>query len=118
MLKKIGFVTAGVAAGMVMLSGFASAEDVHVGQWPGDDDGHGDVGLVNVNNVDALHNVNANIGVCDNNINVLGVQVPVEDVANGIGLPLLSPGENEVEGTTPENCASAASQDGGTVQDR
>jgi hypothetical protein len=117
MIKKLGFVTAGVAAGMVMLSGFASAEDVHVGQWPGGEDDHSEVGLVNVNNVDALHNVNVNAGVCDNNINVLGVQVPVEDVANGIGIPLLSPGENDVEGMTPENCASTASMDGGTVQD-
>jgi len=117
MIKKIGFVTAGVAAGMMMLSGLASAEDVHVGQWPGDEEGNSEVGLVNVNNVDAFHNVNVNAGVCDNNINVLGVQVPVEDVANGIGLPLLSPGEHEAEGTTPENCASAAAEDGGTVQD-
>jgi hypothetical protein len=117
MIKKIGFVTAGVAAGMMMLSGLASAEDVHVGQWPGDEEGNSEVGLVNVNNVDALHNVNVNAGVCDNNINVLGVQVPVEDVANGIGLPLLSPGEHDVAGTTPENCASAAAEDGGTLQD-
>jgi hypothetical protein len=117
MIKKIAFVTAGVAAGMTMLSGFATAENVHVGQWPGDEEGHSEVGLVNVNNVDALHNVNVNAGVCDNNINVLGVQVPVEDVANGIGLPILSPGENDAEGSTPENCASATSEDGGTVQD-
>jgi hypothetical protein len=118
MIKKIGFVTAGVAAGMVMLSSFASAEGVHVaGPGPGGEEGNNEVGLVNVNNVDALHNVNVNVGVCDNNINVLGVQVPVEDVANGIDLPLLSPGYNEAEGATPENCASATAEDGGTFQD-
>lgn len=118
MLKKIGFVTAGVAAGMAMMSGFATAEGADSpGYWPGDEDQNSEVGLVNVNNVDALHNVNVNAGVCDNNINVLGVQVPVEDVANGIGLPILSPGEHDAEGSTPENCASASSEDGGTVQD-
>lgn len=117
MIKKIAFVTAGVAAGMTMLGGFASAEDVHFGKWPGDEQGHSNDGLVNVTNVDLLHNVNANVGVCDNNINVLGVQVVVEDVANGLNVPILSPGVHEAEGSTPENCASASSEDGGTVQD-
>ena len=116
MIKKIGFVTAGVAAGMMMLSGLASAEDVHVGQWPGDEEGNSEVGLVNVNNVDAFHNVNVNAGVCDNNINVLGVQVPIQDTANGIGVPVLAPGEHEAEGENPENCASGEIADGGTTQ--
>jgi hypothetical protein len=121
MLKKVGFVTAGVAAGMVMLSGFASAEGAHVpngyGYGFGGDEGNDEVGLVNVNNVDALHNVNVNAGVCDNNINVLGVQVPVDDVLNGIGIPILSPGEHDAEAAAPYNCASASSDDGGSVQD-
>lgn len=118
MLKKIGFVTAGAAAGMIMMSGFASADKGDAHDWYGhDDDGYGQVGLVNVNNVDALHNVNANVGVCDNNVNVLGVQVPVEDVLNGVGVPILSPGEHEAEGATPYNCASGSVEDGGTVQD-
>jgi hypothetical protein len=118
MLKKIGFATAGVAAGMIMLSGFAAAEGSSAAGYP---HGHGDegedqVGLINVTNVDALHNVNVDAGVCDNNINVLGVQVPVEDVANGIGIPILSPGEHDAEGATPDNCASASLDDGGSVQ--
>jgi hypothetical protein len=115
MMKKIVGVTAGVAAGMVMLSGFASATPTD--RPYGDDDGNNQVGLVNLNNVDVLHNVNANLGVCDNNVNVLGVQVPVEDVANGIGVPILSPGEHDAEGATPYNCASASLDDGGSVQD-
>ena len=118
MLKKIGFVTAGVATGMAMLSGFASAQGAHTqGYWPGDEGEGSEIGLVNVDNVDVLHNVNVTGGVCDNNINVLGVQVVVEDVANGIGVPILSPGEHDAEGATPENCASSSSEDGGTVQD-
>ena len=120
MLKKIGFVTAGMAAGMVMMSGFAAAEGTPGPSGYGygfDDEGNDQVGLVNVNNVDALHNVNANVGVCDNNVNVLGVQVPVEDVLNGIGVPILSPGEHDAEAALPENCASASLQDGGSVQD-
>jgi hypothetical protein len=121
MLKKIGFVTVGAAAGMMMLSGLAAADNTggphgH-GYGYGEDEGNSQVGLVNVNNVDALHNVNVNAGVCDNNINVLGVQVPVEDVANGVGIPILSPGEHDAEGATPYNCASASLDDGGSVQD-
>ncbi|WP_424190413.1 hypothetical protein ACOBQX_19875 [Actinokineospora sp. G85] len=114
MLKKIGVVTAGVAAGMVMLSGFATAQAADVQEH---DDDFGQVGLVNLNNTDILHNVNANVGVCDNNINVLGVQVPVEDVANGLSVPILSPGESEAEGSTPSVCAAAGLVDGGTSQE-
>jgi hypothetical protein len=117
MLKKIGFVTAGVAAGMVMLSGFASAEGSDYPGWGHDHEGGDQTGLVNLNNLDVLHNVNANLGVCDNNINVLGVQVVVEDVLNGVGVPILSPGEHEAEAAVPENCASASLNDGGSIQD-
>jgi hypothetical protein len=118
MLKKIGFVTAGVAAGMVILGGFAAAEGSHVpGAYGYDDEGGDQVGLVNLTNVDILHNVNVTAGVCDNNINVLGVQVPVEDVANGVGVPILSPGEHDAEGASPSNCASGSVDDGGSIQD-
>jgi hypothetical protein len=123
MLKKIGFVTAGVAAGMVMLSGFAAAEgNTADGQHPhghgyGDSSEGDQVGLVNLDNVDVLHNVNVNAGVCGNDVNVLGVQVPIRQSLNGIGIPILSPGENEVEGAAPYNCASASLDDGGSVQD-
>jgi hypothetical protein len=117
MLKKIGFVTAGVAAGMVMLSGFASAEGTGGPHWGQGDEGNDQVGLLNVNNVDVLHNVNADLGVCDNNINVLGVQVPVENALNGIGVPILSPGEHDAEAASPYNCSSASLEDGGSIQD-
>ncbi|GAB3443951.1 hypothetical protein [Actinophytocola sediminis] len=112
MLKKIGFVTAGAAAGLMMMSGLASAQS---GGGHGDD-GPNQVGLANLNNTDILHNVSVALGVCDNNINVLGVQVPVEDVLNGVGVPILSPGENEAESAAPYNCASSSIEDGGTVQ--
>jgi hypothetical protein len=119
MLKKIGFVTAGVAAGMVMLSGFAAAEGSGAAGYPHGygDEGNDQIGLVNVNNVDALHNVNANAGVCGNDVNVLGVQVPIRNALNGIGVPILSPGEHDAEAAAPYNCASASIDDGGSVQD-
>lgn len=114
MLKKIGFVTAGVAAGMAMMSGFASAE---AGGGPGDGGSiQNQNGLLNLNNTDILHNVNAAVGICDNNINVLGIQVPIEDVANGIGVPILSPGSDAGQSANPENCASASLEDGGSIQ--
>ena len=52
MLKKIGFVTAGVAAGMVMLSGFASAEGSDYPGWGHDHEGGDQTGLVNLNNLE------------------------------------------------------------------
>jgi len=113
MLKKIGFVTAGVAAGMAMMSGFASAE---AGDWPGDGSIQNQNGLANLNNTDILHNVSVALGVCDNNINVLGIQVPVQDVANGIGVPILSPGATGGQNAHPENCASSSIEDGGSIQ--
>jgi hypothetical protein len=70
-----------------------------------------------VNNLDVAHNVNAVVGACDNNVNVLGVQVPVRDVANGIGVPILSPGASKASGENPYNCASGSIADGGTAQD-
>jgi len=128
MLKKIGFATAGVAAGMVMLGGVAAAEAGGETDWyPGHDDDYGQdyaqdqgydqVGLLNLQNIDVLHNVNVNAGVCDNNVNVLGVQVPIQESLNGIGVPILSPGAHEAEGVSPSNCASASLEDGGSVQD-
>ena len=114
MLKQLIVGAAAVAAGLVPFAGDASAD---TGRDPFGSDGGDSVGLLNLTNTDVLHNVNVNAGVCDNNINVLGVQVVVEDVANGVALPILSPGEHEAEGSTPENCASASSEDGGTFQD-
>jgi hypothetical protein len=118
MLKKIGFVTAALAAGAFVTGGIAAAgtphEDHHHGH-PGYDY-TGQVGLVNLNNTDALHNVNGTVGFCGNDVNVLGVQVPVRDVAEGVDVPVLSPGEHDADGQTPDNCAAGEIEDGGTVQ--
>ncbi|KZB83420.1 hypothetical protein [Amycolatopsis regifaucium] len=116
MLKKIGFVTAAMAAGAFMCGGMASAAT------PGDHYDHDgydvseQLGLLNLNNIDALHNVNAVVGACDNNVNVLGVQVPIRDSLNGIGVPILSPGSHEASGESPYNCAAGGIADGGTFQ--
>jgi hypothetical protein len=114
-IKQLGFVATALAAGMAIVGGSASATSLTVAGHPVD---HNDqVGLGNVQNLDAVHNLNVVGGVCDNNVNVLGVQVPVRDVAEGVGVPVLSPGEHDAEGETPYNCAAGDIQDGGTVQD-
>ncbi|MDQ7807314.1 hypothetical protein Q5425_26560 [Amycolatopsis sp. A133] len=111
MIKQLGFVTTALAAGLAAFGGAASAADFSV---PAD---HSEqFGLANVQSLDALHNVNVVGAVCDNNINVLGVQVPLHDVAEGIDVPILSPGAHEAEGSTPSNCASGSIADGGTAQ--
>jgi hypothetical protein len=113
-LKQFIVGAAAIAAGVIPFSGVASADEGL--PFAADRGGDGEIGLVNVDNIDVLHNVNGTLGLCDNNINVLGVQVPVEDVANGIGVPVASPGASDAVGATPENCASSAATDGGTVQ--
>jgi hypothetical protein len=115
MLKKIGFVTATMAAGAFVTGGIAAAGTPH------DEHRHGygytgQVGLVNLNNTDALHNVNGTLGFCGNDVNVLGVQVPVHHSLNGVGVPILSPGSSDAEGESPYNCASSGLSDGGTSQ--
>ncbi len=115
-IKKLGAVAVGTVAGMFMLGGIASAAPTGHDPLNVDNDDFGQVGLLNLNNIDILHNVNAVVGVCDNNINVLGVQVPVEDVANGLNIPVLSPGVNASEGETGDVCASGGIIDGGTNQ--
>lgn len=130
MIKKLGAVVAATAAGMVMLGGMASATTgapheehpaPHGHEGVGnsgsvDSSDFAQVGLVNLNNTDILHNTNVIAGVCDNNINVLGVQVPVEDVANGIDVPVLSPGDNEAESISPDICAAGGILDEGIGQ--
>ncbi|MEU4251441.1 hypothetical protein AB0F15_28905 [Amycolatopsis sp. NPDC026612] len=114
MLKKLGFVTAAMAAGAFLAGGVAAA-----GTLDGHDDHGGytsQLGLLNLNNTDALHNVNGTLGLCGNDVNVLGVQVPIHDSLNGIGVPILSPGEHEASGESPYNCASGGIADGGTSQ--
>ncbi|MDT8910150.1 hypothetical protein [Amycolatopsis sp. PS_44_ISF1] len=114
MLKKIGFLTTALAAGALLFGGIASAGT------PGDyyqgGDQHGQVGLANLSNTDVLHNVNAVVGLCGNDVNVLGVQVPVRSSLDGIGVPVLSPGKHTAEGDAPYNCASGSVVDGGSAQ--
>ncbi|MFC4856843.1 hypothetical protein [Actinophytocola glycyrrhizae] len=114
MLKQFIVGAATIAAGVIPFSGVASADEGL--PFAADRQNGDEIGLVNLNNLDVLHNVNATVGLCDNNINVLGVQVPVEDVANGVGVPVLSPGAHEAEAAIPENCASSELSDGGTYQ--
>ncbi|SFW78168.1 hypothetical protein [Amycolatopsis australiensis] len=117
MLKKVGFVVAATAAGAFLAGGVASA-----GTPGGYEHHHGghhstsQFGLLNLNNTDVLHNVNGTLGVCGNDVNVLGVQVPIHDSLNGIGVPILSPGGHEASGENPYNCASGGIADGGTSQ--
>jgi hypothetical protein len=121
MIKKIGLVAAVAAAGMVLFGGMASATSYpstgsgHSHTSVGDNGLEGQVGLLNLNNLDVLHNVNVPIGVCGNDINVLGVQVPIRNSLDGIGVPILSPGQNAAEGG-PSSCAAGAINDGGTFQ--
>jgi hypothetical protein len=110
MIKKIGLITAALAAGAFLTGGIASADTPDT---PGD---YGQVGLVNLGNTDVLHNLDVTPGICGNDINVLGVQVPIRDSLNGIGVPVLSPGEHEADGESPYNCAAGAVTDGGTSQ--
>ncbi len=76
MLKKAGVVAA-AAAGLIMLGAPAFASTAHL-QGEGWGGGHGgQVGLVNVSNVDVLHNVNGTLGLCGDNVGVLGAAVPI-----------------------------------------
>ncbi|MEV5717112.1 hypothetical protein AB0L41_24755 [Amycolatopsis mediterranei] len=114
MIKQLGFVATALAAGLAAFGGSASATTVTVSGHPVDQSEQ--FGLANVQSLDALHNVNVVGGVCDDDVNVLGVQVPLHEVANGIDVPILSPGAHEAEGSTPSNCASGSIADGGTAQ--
>ena len=77
MLKKAGVVAA-AAAGLIMLGApaFASTASLQ-GEEGWGHHGGGQVGLVNVSNVDILHNVNAVVGACGDNVGVLGAAVPI-----------------------------------------
>ncbi|OXM56131.1 hypothetical protein CFP71_14995 [Amycolatopsis thailandensis] len=91
--------------------GFVAADTPGYGH-----DHSGQVGLVNSNNIDVLHDVNGTFGLCDNEINVLGVQLPVRNSLNGVGVPILSPGHHEASGVPPRNCAAGVVSDGGSLQ--
>ncbi|WP_410667661.1 hypothetical protein [Amycolatopsis sp. cmx-4-68] len=116
MLKKIGFVVAATAASAFLAGGVAAADTPDHGHLVGGSDDSEQFGLLNLSNTDVLHNINAVVGVCGNDINVLGVQVPIHDSLNGIGIPVLSPGAHEAEGDSPYNCAAGGLADGGTSQ--
>ncbi|TDV51909.1 hypothetical protein [Actinophytocola oryzae] len=113
MLKKVIIGAAALAAGMVPLAAGQASASPFTG--PADDN---QVGVANLNNLDVLHNVNANVGVCDNTIGILAVQVPIEDVANGLGVSALTSGENEGLSAHPESCAANHNVDGGTLQSK
>ncbi|MEV7046235.1 hypothetical protein [Amycolatopsis sp. NPDC051061] len=114
MIKQLGFVATALAAGLAAFGGSASATSIDVAGHPVDHNSQ--LGLANVHNLDAVHSLNVVGSVCDDNVNVLGVQVPVRDVAQGIDVPVLSPGEHEADGASPYNCAGGGTEDGGTVQ--
>jgi hypothetical protein len=76
-LKKAGVIAA-AAAGLLMLGGPAFAGQGH--HTRGVNEAHGgQVGLVNLNDIDILKDININLiaGVCGNNVGVLGAAVPV-----------------------------------------
>jgi hypothetical protein len=99
-LKKAGVVAA-AAAGLLMLAGpaFAGGEGGHSHGYGhgyghaygdnhgyGDDHGYGDnssdndqIGLLNLNDIDVAKDIdlNAVLGVCGNNVGVLGAAVPI-----------------------------------------
>lgn len=112
-LKKVGFAAFAIAAGVTLFSGTASAAE-YGHHYDGDEH---QAGLLNLTNLDVAHNVNVTPGICNDNVNVLGVQVPVQHVANGLNVPLLSPGQNSGAGENPYNCAASGVSDGGTSQD-
>ncbi|WP_410592858.1 hypothetical protein [Amycolatopsis sp. lyj-23] len=115
MLKKVFAVTAALGAGAFLAGGVASADTTDGYVHHGDSDSLSQFSLLNLNNTDVLHNVEATVGICDDEVNVLGVQVPVDDVLNGVDVPILS-GSSAAEGKSPLNCAAGGQSDGGTGQ--
>ena len=123
MIKKIGAALALAAAGVALTGGVASAtttplgHDHGYGHMPGYGHGHHSQGILSddLNNIDILHNVNVSPGLCDDNVNVLGVQVPVQHSLDGLALPLLSPGADTSAGEGPYVC-SASSVAGDSAQ--
>lgn len=75
MMKKVVAVAA-VTAGL-MMAGAPAFAGVSGGHPVDDGDKTGQIGVVNVNDVDVLNNVNAVLGACGNNVSVIGVTVPV-----------------------------------------
>jgi hypothetical protein len=75
-LKKAGVIAA-AAAGILMLGAPAFAGQAH--HRDVNSAHNGQVGLVNLNDIDILKDINVNLiaGVCGNNVGVLGAAVPV-----------------------------------------
>jgi hypothetical protein len=113
-IKQLGFVATALAAGMAIVGGSASATEVSVAGHPIDQSDQ--LGLGNLSSLDAVHNVNVVGGVCEDDINVLLVQVPLHDVVEGVGVPVLSPGWHEAVGETPSSCTGGGIANGGTAQ--
>ncbi|MBN9790066.1 hypothetical protein DMP17_15865 [Pseudonocardia sp. TMWB2A] len=115
MLKKAGLIVAASAASLLAVSPMAFAsEGHHDGHHHADGIDKSADGLIaglNGNNVDVP------VQACNNNVpvNVLGVQVPVEDVAGGNGLTgalgVLGAGKAKSGDSVtaqPDNCAQSA----------
>lgn len=77
MLKKAGVVAA-AAAGLLMLGAPAFAGDGH-GMGGVNNAKNGQVGIVNLNDIDIVKDININgvVGACGNNVGVLGGAVPI-----------------------------------------
>ncbi|MEV7098960.1 hypothetical protein AB0M80_39635 [Amycolatopsis sp. NPDC051045] len=105
MLKKFFVVTSALGAGAFLAGGVAAADTWDDYGYQGGYDSTSQFSLLNLDNTDALHNVSGTVGFCDNDVNVLGVQVPLHDVANGVGVG---------NGESPDNCAANGLSDGGT----
>ncbi|MFC0114407.1 hypothetical protein [Kibdelosporangium aridum] len=76
MLKKAGVVAA-AAAGLLMLGAPAFAGEGHGSGI--NNAKHGQVGIVNLNDIDIIKDINVNgvLGACGNNVGVLGGAVPI-----------------------------------------
>ncbi|KDN21724.1 hypothetical protein [Amycolatopsis rifamycinica] len=105
MLKKLFVVTSALGAGAFLAGGVATADTWNGYGYEGGSDSTSQFSLVNLENTDALHNVSGTVGFCDNDFNILLVQVPLHDVANGVGVG---------DGESPDNCAGTGVSDGGT----
>ena len=77
MLKKTGLVAV-AAAGLLMLGAPAFAGEG--GHGHGVNNAHnGQVGLINLNDIDILKDINLNVvaGACGNNVGILGLALPI-----------------------------------------
>ena len=98
--RKTVLATTLIGAGLASTTGAAFASESH-------DDGS-QHGLLNVDDVQTIVPVNA----CNNNIpvNVLGVQVPLQDISGNI--PVLSPSEHGGNAAgVDKNCGSGVAAD-------